>query len=179
MSNRSHQEPRGAIWSQQETIRAARRQQETKMSNRSHQEPRGAIRSQQETIRAARRQQEIIGANRRQDKQQEPLGAKKSHQEAIGNNKSNEEAIGDDRKQQEQIEGNRSQEEPIGANKSQIEANTRENEKIVEKTSNLSRKASHFVFSEPFWGALGPLGSRKQQYSYCMGALSSPCVSCK
>ena len=33
-----------------------------------------------------------------------------------------------------------------------------ENEKIVKKSSNLLSKASHVVFSEPFWGALGPLG---------------------
>ena len=32
-----------------------------------------------------------------------------------------------------------------------------QNKEIVEKTSNFSRKASHAVFSEPFWGALEPL----------------------
>jgi len=60
------------------------------------------------------------------------------------------------------MEGDRSQEEAIGTNiggnRSQIEANTKENKRIVEKTSNFLRKASHFVFSEPFWGAFEPLG---------------------
>ena len=60
------------------------------------------------------------------------------------------------------MEGDRSQEEAIGTNirgnRSQIEANTRENKKIGEKTSNFLRKASHFVFLEPFWGASEPLG---------------------
>ena len=34
----------------------------------------------------------------------------------------------------------------------------KENEEIVAKTFNLLRKASHVVFSDPFWGALETLG---------------------